>query len=608
MDSDAYRDLLNTLIKIKNGNQSAREKLVEEYKPFVLKTANQFCKRALEWGRDDELSIGMVSFNSAIDTFDQDRQVPFLPYCRVVIENRLKDHFRKESKYRNLNLPDDENLILESQAAWDNYVNRTIEDERRDELEQFEKILADFSISFEDLVDVSPRHRDYRLTLFRVADRLVQVESLMEHLISKKQLPITGLEKACGVNRKTLERGRKFIICVRTSTSDRKEKEGSMMWFGKRGLVVRISDGCCIILTSKGTYERIPVPPQGARVGAEASYSYRAAIAPALKPMMLVASLLILFVGYSLFNRSNLPVAAAYVSLDINPSLELSVDKNMNVIDVKYFNDDAANLLKQERLPGKNLYAALAVVVDQAIAKNYIKAGQDNLIVSTVAPSGTGASGAGIPSVDQQSVQQFLKNSINKGGLTGEVRVYSVSGEFRSEAEGNGLSPGKYLVYEQLKATGGRVGINDVRKNSIRNLVDTYKLGLLPNYENIRIQRQKNGGEPDITVDDNGRVVSIADYLKNHGADDAASLQKANTVSGRYARPGSNLQGMQPARTAPVKNQKNKQTLGSRAQRRNRRGASGVNTWKSGRRVVGLPAGISTDDITWRPGDWQQSP
>jgi RNA polymerase sigma factor len=212
MDSDAYCDLLNTLIQIKNGNQSAREKLVEEYKPFVLKTANQFCKRVLDWGRDDELSIGLIAFNSAIDTFDQNRQIPFLPYCRVVIVNRIKDHFRKESRYRNLNALDDENLFLESQTAWDNYANRTIEDERREELEQFEKILAEFSIGFEDLVEVSPRHRDYRLTLFKVAGRLVQIESLMEYLRSKKQLPLTELEKASGVNRKTLERGRKFII------------------------------------------------------------------------------------------------------------------------------------------------------------------------------------------------------------------------------------------------------------------------------------------------------------------------------------------------------------------------------------------------------------
>ena len=264
------------------------------------------------------------------------------------------------------------------------------------------------------------------------------------------------------------------------------------MWLGKRGLVVKISDGYCIILTGKGTYERIPVPPQGARVGAEVSYSYQAFISPIFKPMALVASFLLLFVCYSLFSQSSLPVAVAYVSLDINPSLELSVDKNLDVIDVKCFNSDAASLVQQERLQGKNLYDALAVVITQAIAKNYIKTGQENLIVSTVTPSGTSLSGAGAPPVDQQAVQQYLEKSINKGGLTGEVRMYSAAGEFRSEAENEGLSPGKYLIYEQLKETGDQVSIDDVRQDNIRNLVDIYKLSLLPNYQNIRIQR-KNG-------------------------------------------------------------------------------------------------------------------
>lgn len=193
---------------------SAREKLVEEYKPFMLKTAANFCKRMLEWGRDDELSMGLIAFNSAIDTFDPERQIPFLPYCRIVIQNRLRDYFRKESKHLNLYPLDDDTLAnsLGSQTAWNNYVNRTIEDERREELEQFEKILSDYSISFEDLVEVSPRHRDYRLTLFKVANNLSKAQNLMEYLTSKKQLPLNELEKISGVNRKTLERGRKFII------------------------------------------------------------------------------------------------------------------------------------------------------------------------------------------------------------------------------------------------------------------------------------------------------------------------------------------------------------------------------------------------------------
>jgi RNA polymerase sigma factor len=214
MDYNTYQQLLNTITGIKNGDQSALEKLVEEYKPFILKTASQFCRRMLEWGRDDELSIGLIAFNSAIDAFDPDKQVPFLSFSRLVILSRLKDFARKEGKYQSVYQLDDETLAssLEGQITRDDYLNRTIEDERREELERFENMLSAYSISFEDLVEVSPRHSDSRLVLLGAACKLAQTASLMEHLTTKKQLPLNELEKACGVKRKTLERGRKFIV------------------------------------------------------------------------------------------------------------------------------------------------------------------------------------------------------------------------------------------------------------------------------------------------------------------------------------------------------------------------------------------------------------
>ncbi len=317
------------------------------------------------------------------------------------------------------------------------------------------------------------------------------------------------------------------------------------MWFGKRGLVAKISGGYCIILTSKGTYEKIPMPAQGARVGAEVSYP--AVIPSHVRPMMLVASLLILFVCLSLIGQVSPPVAMAYISLDINPSLELSVDKNLRVIDAKPFNDDAANLLKQENLRGKSLYDALAAVVNRAIAQNYIKAGQDNLIVSTVTPSGTGTA-----SIDQRSIQQFLDKTISTGKLTAEVKTYSATPEFRAEAEDKGLSPGKYLVYEQLIGTGNQVSIADVQKNTIRKLVNTYKINLLPNYQKIRIQKRSNGQEPEITVDENGKTIPVADLSRHSSTQDNVDnghpvrQQKAAADNGHGARPKTVVPNIRP--------------------------------------------------------------
>ncbi len=212
--------VLQALLRIQAGDALAREDFLQEYKPFVLKTAMNLCKHPLEWGRDDELSIALIAFNSAIDSYDPAKQVPFLPYARVVIENRLKDHFRKESRIH-VECPyetaSDEGTPFspaEIQSAWNDFRDRTIEDERREELAEYEKLLANFGIDFESLAETSPKHRDSRQTLFRVARLVVSQPEIMGYLLKKKQLPINDLMFKTGVNRKTLERGRKFIIAT----------------------------------------------------------------------------------------------------------------------------------------------------------------------------------------------------------------------------------------------------------------------------------------------------------------------------------------------------------------------------------------------------------
>lgn len=225
MSNSPYQELLNIILKIKNGDLLARNKMVEEYKPFIFKTVHSLCHCPLEWGRSDELSIGMIAFNSAIDSFDPDKHVSFLTYCRIVIMSRLKDYWRRESRQLNCcQLDDDEiSAFLEGKASQENYHQWTIEDERREELQRFVKTLSAYSISLQDLVENSPKHRDYRATLFKVARCLSQNQNLMEYLLSKKQLPINELEKICGVKRKTLERGRKFIIASALILADSNE-------------------------------------------------------------------------------------------------------------------------------------------------------------------------------------------------------------------------------------------------------------------------------------------------------------------------------------------------------------------------------------------------
>lgn len=211
--------VLTTIIKIQAGDELSREDFIREYKPFVAKTAMNLCKRPLNWGHDDELSIGLIALNSAIDSYDPQKRVPFLPYAKVVIQNRLKDFFRKQSRSNEectLDTEADSKMFspAELQSAWEDFRERTIEEERRDELIEYEKVLNQFGIDFEALASASPKHRDSRENLFHVAKTVATKKEYMNYLLERKQLPISDLVFETGTNRKTLERGRKFIIAT----------------------------------------------------------------------------------------------------------------------------------------------------------------------------------------------------------------------------------------------------------------------------------------------------------------------------------------------------------------------------------------------------------
>ncbi|MFZ5640431.1 MAG: anti-sigma-I factor RsgI family protein, partial [Bacillota bacterium] len=219
--------------------------------------------------------------------------------------------------------------------------------------------------------------------------------------------------------------------------------------------------------------------------------------------------------GLTLFRQTALPPAAAYVSLDINPSLEMAVNKDMQVIDVSFFNDDGVDLVQEADLEGENLYEALNTLVRKAIDRHYIKPDQKNLMISTVT-----AASADTTELNPVKLQQALESAIAAGGFTGEVRVYQVAAEVRTMAEQNGLSPGKFILYEQAKETGAKVTVQEIKQNSIRELVDIYKIKLLPNQKKIIIQKLDNNGRPRVLIEENGKTVPGAAHDKNGGSRD----------------------------------------------------------------------------------------
>jgi RNA polymerase sigma factor len=213
---------LRLLSPARRGDREAREELLRLFTPLVLRVGAQVSGRYLEVGRDEEVSVGLLALNEAIDRYDPDRGASFASFCEVVIRRRLIDHYRRTKPGREIPLSeleqeDDEGHPVqkyEVREATDRFRKEEEAAERREEISRYAKRLAEFGIRFSELAEISPKHEDARERAMEAARVVASNRLYAEHLRVRRELPLKQLENDVGVSRKTLERQRKYIIAV----------------------------------------------------------------------------------------------------------------------------------------------------------------------------------------------------------------------------------------------------------------------------------------------------------------------------------------------------------------------------------------------------------
>jgi len=189
------------------GDKQARENLIEHLRPFIKNEAQRICRRDLEWGRDDELSIAMIALNEAIDAYREDKNSSFKSFARLVIKRRLVDYFRQNAT--NYTLPGDEKIIYEASVNvdWE-------QKDREDEIVKYRSMLRKFNITLEMVARAQPKHRKVKNKLRRVARILSGEKELMEYLYNTGKLPKKRLCNMAGVTSRMLDRGRVYVIAL----------------------------------------------------------------------------------------------------------------------------------------------------------------------------------------------------------------------------------------------------------------------------------------------------------------------------------------------------------------------------------------------------------
>ena len=192
--------------------------LIQMYSPFIRSETSKFLSRICT-DQDDEFSIAMMAFHEAIMGYSKSRGA-FLHYASMLIHNRLIDYQRKESRHRGQVSLDaksgqEGSTLMEELAAEKDYIEESVNLEAtKQEIEELSAVMKNFGVNFSDVADNSPKQERTLEACSTAICYAVANKQLLDELLKTKKLPMAQLALGTGVERKTLERHRKYILVM----------------------------------------------------------------------------------------------------------------------------------------------------------------------------------------------------------------------------------------------------------------------------------------------------------------------------------------------------------------------------------------------------------
>jgi len=284
-----------------------------------------------------------------------------------------------------------------------------------------------------------------------------------------------------------------------------------------------------VVLTPEGEFVEVSGRP--GEIGEEIRFALQRRTALHRRLLLTAsAAAVLLLMAFALPRLSifDEPKVAAYVAIDINPSVEIGVDKHRSVVELQALNPDGERVIEGVEYRKRPVGEVAADIIRNAEEAQYLRDGGEVFVTSmaaagtaehfeeelmqeidqavhaaaqrSVANEGTVTAGtvAEDPGSDYGSDSGSGSGSGSQAGsgaaadapdATGpalrsnpdaasaqniEVTIVRAPGELRETAQANGVSPGKMAVYLLAEKQGLPISLDDLKKGSIRQAVEPY--------------------------------------------------------------------------------------------------------------------------------------
>jgi hypothetical protein len=223
-----------------------------------------------------------------------------------------------------------------------------------------------------------------------------------------------------------------------------------------KGILLELHGRNAVVLTSQGEFKQVAVPAGAWEVGDEVDYRETGGVAWQRWGLTAAAAVILMLspVGYQSWALAQ-PVAV--VTVDINPSLRLTLNKNEQVLSAEGLNADGVTLLQGVDWKRRPLGDVVAKLTAQAVEIGKLNlADEAGAVVVAVASAKQQELPQGQADTIATDARQAIQAEVQHQGKNRAVApvtnvpVLQGTAQEKATAEAQGLSLGQYLMLQEI--------------------------------------------------------------------------------------------------------------------------------------------------------------
>lgn len=160
----------------------------------------------------------------------------------------------------------------------------------------------------------------------------------------------------------------------------------------------------------------------------------------------------------------------SYLSLDINPSVELGVNAFDKVVEVTGYNADGERILEGIDVEGSNVTEAVKTLITSATDNGYIE--EDG---STVVSLTSETDNPELATEIQKDAEEGANLALEEKENSATVQTDNVSLSMNEEARALGITPGKLNLIRKLQEVDPTATVDQYKDSSVKNIMKTIK-------------------------------------------------------------------------------------------------------------------------------------